>query len=165
MHFKYCPECGSRLIEKEIGDEGKVPFCEKCKNPLFDMFSACIIVLVVNKYDEAVLLRQEYISEKYYNLVSGYMKPGETAEVTAEREVYEEIGVQLCSLEPVKTYWFAKKDMLMIGFIGKTNQTGFSLSKEVDSAEWIPVYQALDLVHPKGSVSRALLEEFIKKKK
>ena len=164
MHFKYCPECGSRLIEKEIGDEGKVPFCEKCKNPLFDMFSACIIVLVVNEYDEAVLLRQEYISEKYYNLVSGYMKPGETAEVTAEREVYEEIGVQLCSLEPVKTYWFAKKDML-IGFIGKTNQTGFSLSKEVDSAEWIPVYQALDLVHPKGSVSRALLEEFIKKKK
>ena len=104
MHFKYCPECGSRLIEKEIGDEGKVPFCEKCKNPLFDMFSACIIVLVVNEYDEAVLLRQEYISEKYYNLVSGYMKPGETAEVTAEREVYEEIGVQLCSLEPVKTY-------------------------------------------------------------
>lgn len=164
MHFKYCSECGSKLTEKEIGDEGKIPFCEKCKKPLFDMFSTCIIVLVVNEYYEAALLRQEYISDKYCNLVSGYMKPGETAEIAAEREVCEEIGVQLCSLEFVKTYWFEKKDMLMIGFIGKANKTDFILSDEVDSAEWIPVHQALDLVHPRGSISYSLLEEYMKQR-
>lgn len=164
MRFKYCSECGSKLIEKEIGDEGKIPFCEKCKKPLFNMFSTCIIALVVNEYHEAALLRQEYISDKYYNLVSGYMKQGETAEITAEREVYEEIGVRLHSLEFVKTYWFAKKDMLMIGFIGKTNKTDFTLSNEVDAAEWIPVHQAIGLVHPKGSISYSLLEEYIRQK-
>jgi len=163
MRFKYCPECGSKLIEKEIGDEGKVPFCEKCKKPLFDMFSTCIIALVVNECHEAALLRQEYISNRYYNLVSGYMKQGETAEVTAEREVYEEIGIRLCSLEFVKTYWFAGKDLLMIGFIGKTKKTDFTLSGEVDFAEWIPVHQAINLVHPKGSISYGLLEEYIRR--
>ncbi len=161
MHFKYCPECGSKLIEKEIGDEGKIPFCENCGKPLFDMFSTCILALVVNEYHEAALLRQKYISDKYYNLVSGYMKLGETAEITAEREVYEEIGIRMNRLEFIKTYWFAKKDMLMIGFIGKADKMDFILSKEVDSAEWIPVDQAIDLVHPKGSISYSLLEEYM----
>ena len=161
MRFKYCPECGSKLIEKKIGDEGKIPFCENCEKPLFDMFSTCILALVVNEYHEAALLRQQYISDKYYNVVSGYMKPEETAEITAEREVYEEIGIRLNSLEFVKTYWFAKKDMLMIGFIGKARKMDFILSGEVDSAEWIPVRRAIDLVHPKGSISYSLLEEYI----
>ena len=30
MRFKYCPDCGEKLIMKPIGDEGDVPFCERC---------------------------------------------------------------------------------------------------------------------------------------
>ena len=39
MHFTYCPHCGSRLVKKEIGDEGLIPFCETCSIPLWDMFT------------------------------------------------------------------------------------------------------------------------------
>lgn len=70
MKFKYCPECGTKLADRIIGDEGAVPYCERCEKPLFDMFSTCVIVLVVNEEGEAALLRQEYISHKYYNLLS-----------------------------------------------------------------------------------------------
>ena len=49
MKFTYCPDCGTKLIQKEIGDEGLMPYCENCKKPLFDMFSTCIIALVVNE--------------------------------------------------------------------------------------------------------------------
>lgn len=31
MHFTYCPHCGTKLIEKEIEDEGIIPYCESCK--------------------------------------------------------------------------------------------------------------------------------------
>ena len=158
MRFLYCPQCGKPLIEKEIGDEGKIPFCTNCQRPWLDMFSSCIIVLVVNENNEAVLLRQNYISTEYRNLVSGYMKPGETAEETAEREVFEEIGVKLEELNLTGTYWFDLKDMLMIGFIARAKKTEFRLSEEVDGADWIPVEEAIGLVHPKGSVSYALLE-------
>lgn len=161
MRFKYCPHCGSKLIDREIGDEGMVPFCETCNIPLFDMFSSCIIALVINEYGEAALLRQGYISNQYYNLVSGYMKPGETAELTAEREVREEIGVKVQELKFAGTYWFGKKDMLMIGFIAKAQKTELKLSGEVDQAEWIPAERAIDLVHPEGSVSYALLEKYL----
>ena len=78
MRFTYCPDCGTKLIQKEVGDEGFMPYCDNCKKPLFDMFSSCIIALVTNEKQEVALLRQNYISTDYYNLVSGYMKPGET---------------------------------------------------------------------------------------
>ena len=161
MHFKFCPDCGAKLTEKEMGDEGMVPFCESCDRPLFDMFSTCIIALAVNEYDEAALLRQGYISDKYYNLISGYMKPGETAELSTEREVYEEIGIKPDSIAFAETYWFGKKDMLMIGFICRVKKAEFKLSKEVDSAEWINVKDALSLVHPNGSISYSLIKKYI----
>lgn len=162
MRFKYCPDCGEKLIMKELGDEGEVPFCEKCNRPWFDMFSSAVIVLVVNEYGEAALLQQNYMSEKYRVLVSGYIKPGETAEETARREVAEEIGIELADNRLVGTYWFTKKDMMMIGFIARAKKAEFTLSREVDNAEWITVEDAINLVHPKGSVSYALLEEFLK---
>lgn len=164
MHFQYCPNCGARLKEKEIGDEGLVPYCDLCKMPWFDMFSTCIIALVVNENGEAALLRQGYISSQYYNLVSGYMKPGETAEITAQREIYEEIGIQVSSLEFAGTYWYGKKDMLMIGFLAKANRGDFVLSGEVEAAEWVAAEDAIRMVHPKGSVSYALLEKYLEKK-
>ena len=163
MRFKYCPYCGQKLMEKEIGDEGLVPFCESCNVPLFDMFSSCIIALVINEYEEAALLRQGYISPQYYNLVSGYMKPGETAELTAEREIEEEIGIKIESLEFAGTYWFGKKDMLMIGFWAKAKKADLVLSKEVDGAVWVPMEEAIHMVHPEGSVSHALIEKYLER--
>ena len=163
MKFKYCPDCGEKLIEKIMGDEGYVPYCERCSRPLFDMFSSCIIVLVTDGNGNVVLLRQNYISEEYYNLVSGYIKPKETAEQTACREVEEEIGLKLKSLEFAFTRWFDKKDMLMIGFIGTSDDRELKLSQEVDGAIWTDAKSALNMVHPSGSVSYELVKLLLSK--
>ncbi|MDE6614470.1 MAG: NUDIX domain-containing protein [Clostridia bacterium] len=162
MRFTYCPDCGKKLIKKEIGDEGKIPYCENCQRPLFDMFSSCIIVLVTDGKDKVVLLRQNYISRDYYNLVSGYIKPKETAEECARREVEEEIGLKVDTLRFVDTQWFDKKDMLMIAFIATTKDREIKFSKEVDDAFWIDAKSALDKVHPNGSVSYNLVSEFLR---
>lgn len=163
MRFKYCPECGAPLGSRILGDEGSVPYCESCGRPYFDMFSSCVITLVVNEYSEALLLRQGYISDKYYNLVSGYISPGESAEEAAEREVLEETGVRINSLDFAGTYWFAKKDMLMIGFIARADKSDIMPSGEVDSAGWYAADKAIDMVHPKGSVSHALVKLYLEK--
>ena len=164
MHFKYCPHCGEVLAEKEMGDEGLVPYCEKCEIPLFDMFSSAVITLVVNELDEVALLSQDYISTTYRNLVSGYIKPKETAEQTALREVKEEIGIDLESLHLIGTYWFEKKGMMMIGFIGKAKKQDFCLSKEVNQAYWVKSEEARSLVHPYPSTSLALVEYYLNHK-
>ncbi len=161
MRFTYCPDCGKKLIMKEIGDEGEIPYCDGCKKPLFDMFSSCVIILVSDGKDKVVLLKQNYISAHYYNLVSGYIKPKETAEECAKREVEEEIGLKVDSLKFVGTQWFDRKDMLMIAFIATTKDSEIKLSKEVDEAYWEDAKTALDKVHPEGSVSYRLVSEYL----
>ena len=38
MKFTYCPHCGTKAIQKEIGDEGLMNYCPTCEIPLWDMF-------------------------------------------------------------------------------------------------------------------------------
>lgn len=57
MRFNYCPDCGSKLELRPIGDEGNTPWCPQCQKPLFDQFSTCIIALVLNGREEAAILR------------------------------------------------------------------------------------------------------------
>ena len=166
MRFTYCPDCGKKLTFRELGDEGPVPWCEACKRPWFDMFSCAAIVLVVNDEGKVALLNQNYISTTYRNLVSGYMKPGESAEECAMREVEEEIGIHLHRIDLKFTHWFAKAQVLMVGFIGYTHDTDMKLSVEVDAAGWFDPVEALTLVHPKetGSVSGLLVDLYLQER-
>ena len=165
MRFTYCPHCGRRLVPRTIGDEGLVPYCEGCEKPLFDMFATCIIVMVVNELEEVALLKQNYLSDRYRVLVSGYMKPGESAEECTRREVLEEIGIALEELRIVGTDWFGRRDQLMIGFVGRAKKAEFRLSGEVDGVQWVPVEQAPELMHPGKSISTELVRRYLEERK
>ena len=160
MHFTYCPYCGTKLIGKEIGDEGIIPYCEKCSIPLWDMFTTSIIVAVVNEYREVALLRQSYISTTKYVCVAGIMKIGESAEDTVIREVKEEIGQDVESLEFISSYAYEKKEMLMLGYKATVKKQEFKLSGEVDFVEWVKYDRALSLLR-EGSIAWKLVKAVI----
>lgn len=164
MRFKYCPECGNNLILKEIGDEGNIPFCTKCNKPYFDIFPTCIIVMVINEFNEVALLRQDYLSSKYYGFVSGYIKDLEEAEKACIREVKEEIGVTIEHLEEYKTSFFAKKDVLMIAYYGFCKKSELKNSKEVNASMWVDVNKAYEYIYPQGSLVYDLLTNYLKNK-
>ncbi len=150
MRFQYCPHCGKKLIKKEIGDEGLIPYCTACEVPLWDMFTTCIICAVVNEQKEVALLRQDYISKTSYVCVSGVMKLGESAETTAVREVKEEIGLDVEKLEYIQSYPFDKKEMLMLGYKASVKKKEFELSGEVDAVEWVKLEEALEKLREGG---------------
>lgn len=156
MRFTYCPHCGIKLTKKEIGDEGLIPYCESCRVPLWDMFTTCIICAVVNEYEEIALLRQNYISSTSYVCVSGIMKLGESAEETVCREVKEEIGLDVETLQFIQSYPYEKKEMLMLGFLATVKKTDFHISGEVDSVEWFPLSTADEKLRP-GSIAWQLV--------
>lgn len=160
MHFTYCPHCGTKLIRKEIGDEGMIPFCEKCSIPLWDMFTTCIIAAVVNECGEIALLRQNYVSATKYVCVAGIMKIGESAEETVIREVKEETGQDVEKLEFISSYPCEKKEMLMLGYRAVVKKQNFKLSVEVDSAEWVKFEDALALLR-EGSIAWQLVKRVI----
>ncbi len=160
MLYKFCPECGRKLRMRSMWDEGAVPFCDSCDIAWYEHPSPCIITLVINEFEEAALLRQDYIMEDNYVLVAGYIKPGETAEETAFREVEEEIGVKMDAISRVRTFALKKKELLMLGFVGFAGKTDLKLSSEVDSALWVPVDQAMEKL--KGSeIAYRILEAYL----
>lgn len=162
--FKYCPQCGEKLIPKEIGDEGQIPFCEVCRRPFWDMFTTSIICAVINEYNEIALIRQSYVSQTKYVCVAGIMKPNETAEETAVREIKEEIGLDVKKLEYIRSYFYDKKSMLMLGFKATVKKAKFVLSGEVDSAEWFTLDNALDKLR-EGGIAWALVKEILETSK
>lgn len=160
MKFTYCPHCGDKLIQKEIGDEGMIPFCERCSEPMWDMFTTCIITAVVNEKNEVALLRQNYVSTTSYVCVAGVMKLGESAEETVIREVKEELGLDVETLKFIKSYPFERKEMLMLGYKSTVKKAGFKLSGEVDKAEWVKFEDALSKLR-EGSIAWQLVKSVI----
>lgn len=160
MHFIHCPYCGEKLIQKEIGDEGLIPYCDKCNIPLWDMFTTCIICAVVNEENEIALLRQNYVSATKYVCVAGVMKLGESAEETAVREVKEEIGLDVESLEYIQSYPYEKKEMLMLGYKATVKKADFQISGEVDAVEWVKLSEAPDKLR-EGSIAWQLVNTVI----
>ena len=160
MHFTYCPYCGNKLITKKVGDEGLIPYCSNCDIPLWDMFTTSIIAAVINEQNEIALLKQDYVSKTKYVLVAGIMKMGESAEETAVREIKEELGLDVNSLEFINTKKKKKKEMLMIGFKAFVKKTDFNISKEVDSAIWVDLKDALGLLR-EGGIAWQLVKSII----
>ena len=160
MKFTYCPHCGKKLMKKEIGDEGLVPFCETCSVPLWDMFSTCIITAVVNEEHEVALLRQDYVTKTHYVCVAGHIKIGETVEETVIREVKEELGLDVEKLEYIHSYPMLTKEMLMLGYQANVKKADFVLSQEVDSATWFKFEDALAQMK-EGSIAWQLVKTVV----
>ena len=154
MHFQFCPICGSKLILKEAGDDGMVPYCEPCSKMWFDMFSSCIIALVANEYHEIALLRQPSLSDRGV-FVSGYITPGESAEDAAVREIKEELGLDVEKLESTGTFWFKKRGQLMHGFIANVRKQELICSSEIESASWVPAEKAPEIMFEDWNGNRA----------
>lgn len=160
MNFKYCPECGEKLYPKSCGDEGEIPYCGNCKRPFFPFSYPCVICLCVTEDNsEIALIKQSYVSDNYIN-VAGYVKQGETPETTAVREVREEIGLEAVSCKYLGSYYYAKRDNLMLGYICKVKKDELKLSVEVDSAEWFPLKNAAQLLRY-DSIGWKLLNDYL----
>lgn len=160
MKFIHCPHCGDKLVPRNIGDEGLVPYCEVCDRPVFNIPYACTLTLVVNELSEVALIRQSYVSQTNYVLVAGYIKSGESAEETALREAQEEIGVSAHTIQFIKSYYYEKRDMLMLGFVAFAEKCPLSVSVEVDAAEWVPLEEAAGRLKD-GSIAMQLLQDYL----
>ena len=138
MVFKYCAECGHKLDDIRLGDDD-CKICPECKRIYGNNPLPVVEVLVVNEFNEVLLLKQNYISEDKWTVVSGYMVNGETIEEAVAREVKEETGQVVTKCQYVSSYYFEPKQLIMIGFIAYVNKASFADSDEVDDLKWYKI--------------------------
>ena len=152
MLFKYCAECGHKVEDIRLGDDD-CKICPSCKriygrNPL-----PVVEVLVVNELDEVLLLKQNYISETKWTVVSGYMVEGETIEEAVSREVKEETGQLVDKCQYVSSYYFEPKQLIMIGFIAYVKKSQFTDSDEVDDLRWYKIDEVENVIARENNCS------------
>lgn len=79
MIQKHCFECGTALLEKELEEEGIVPYCPKCQQYRFPMYNVAVSMIVVDatirtfvmKFHEMGLLTARKAGNRVFYRVGG----------------------------------------------------------------------------------------------
>jgi NAD+ diphosphatase len=136
MTGKFCRECGTALVPKELENEGIVPFCPKCEQFRFPQYNVAVSMIVVNEEKDEILLIKQY-GRPTYILVAGYVSRGEALEDAVRREVKEETGMTVTHMKFNRTQFFEKSDALMCNFTAFVkDDSEFDPNYEIDSYAW-----------------------------
>ena len=156
--MKYCYECGNKLINKELENEGIIPYCEKCGEYRFPIFSTAVSMIVENQDKTKILLIQQY-GKKNNVLVAGYINKGENAEAAVIREVMEETGLKVKTLHLNKSEYFKNTNTLMLNYSCTVESESLEHlnTVEVDEAQWFTHEQAVENIKKNSLAERFLL--------
>lgn len=158
--MKYCVECGTKLILKQLDGEGMIPYCTNCGAYRFPIFNTACSMVVLNRTKDKILLIQQY-GKPSYILVAGYVNKGECAETTVAREVKEEVGLTVTECGFNKSKYFAKSNTLMLNFYCVVDQEDLShMTEEVDRADWFSFAEAKEKIKD-GSLAEEFLLAFL----
>ena len=136
MTGKFCRECGTKLVPKELENEGIVPYCPNCGQYRFPQYNVAVIMIVVNESTGEILLIQQY-GRPSYILVAGYVSRGEALEDAVRREVKEETGMTVTHMKFNRTQFFEKSDTLMCNFTAFVkDDSELDPNYEIDSYSW-----------------------------
>lgn len=154
---KYCTECGSRLIRRELEGEGEIPYCPKCEQYRFPGFNVAVSMVVVDVKTGKILLIQQY-GRPFYILVAGYVNKGENAESAVYREILEETGLKVIDCKFNRTKYFEPSNTLMCNFTAYIEDgDAINVNSEIDAYNWFTREEAL-----KNIKENSLAEEFLR---
>lgn len=139
--MEYCYNCGTKLISKELEHEGIIPFCPKCNNFVFPIFSAAVSMIILSLDKSKMLLIKQY-GKDFYRFVAGYINKGESAEEAVYREMFEEVGLKPKYIKPLRTKYFDKSNTLMYNYLAVCDNLDVNTNYEVDHYAWIPIEEA-----------------------
>ena len=148
MSSNYCRECGTRLVPRELENEGIVPYCPACEQYRFPQYNVAVSMIVVNEEKDEILLIQQY-GRPSYILVAGYVSKGEALEDAVAREVREETGMTVSRIKFNRTQFFEKSDTLMCNFTAFVKDSSeLDPNYEIDSFAWFTRDEARANIRP-----------------
>ena len=160
MEMNYCMHCGTRLQPKPLRDEGDVPWCERCQEYRFPVFSTAVSMVITDEARERALLIRQY-GRPFYILCAGYVNRGEDAEDAAARELREELGLTVRTLRFNRSRYFAPSNTLMLNF-AVTVAGDVRPNWEIDTWSWFPLEEARERIKP-GSLAAEFLNGYLDK--
>ncbi len=163
MIQKHCHECGAALIERELEEEGIVPYCPECGQYRFPMYNVAVSMVVINEQTGEILLIKQY-GRPHFILVAGYVNRGEQLEHTVGREIKEETGMTVSRIKFNRTSFFEPSNTLMCNFTAFVKDAGeMSPNGEIDSYQWFSPDEARRNIRP-DSLAQKFLNAYLDEK-
>lgn len=160
MSGRYCQECGTALVDKELENEGIVPFCPKCGQYRFPMYNVAVSMIVIDRKTDRILLIRQY-GRPYFILVAGYVNRTEPLEDAVAREIMEETGMTVSAIRYNRTRFFEPSNTLMCNFTAFVDDASkLHTNEEVDSYEWFTKDEARRNIK-EGSLAAYFLNTYL----
>ncbi|AET68033.1 Zn-finger containing NTP pyrophosphohydrolase [Desulfosporosinus orientis DSM 765] len=158
---QYCSQCGART-ENKIDEKAKL--CPSCGLVNYPRISPAIIV-AITRDREILLAKGSRFQADFYSVLAGFVEPGETFEECVQREVREEVGLEVKNIRYFSSQPWPFPDSLMVGFTAEYAGGNINIDEnEILNAGWFDVDQ-LPLIPRTGSIARSLIDWFIEQVK
>jgi NAD+ diphosphatase len=155
---RHCGRCGTPTRDA-AGERAKE--CPDCGLRAFPRLSPAVIVLV-QRGGEMLLARSAQWVEGIYSCVAGFVEPGESLEEAVEREVAEEVGLEVEDVRYFGSQPWPYPNSLMIGFTARYAGGEIHLDeRELVDAGWFAPDRLPPRLPGPLSIARRLVDDFL----
>ncbi|HBX22927.1 MAG TPA: NAD(+) diphosphatase [Desulfotomaculum sp.] len=158
---QFCGQCGVPTKNKtdELAKE-----CPSCGATSFPRISPAVIVAIV-KEDKILLARNINFPTSFYSVLAGFVEPGETLEECVQREVQEEVGIEVKNIKYFGSQSWPFPDSLMIGFTAEYADGEIAVDNmELSHADWFSCCNMPAKIPGKRTIAGRLIEWFLEQK-
>jgi NAD+ diphosphatase len=153
---QFCGKCGTRT-EPKAGERVRV--CPACGLSAYPRVAPAVMALV-RRGRELLLGRGPHFPAGMYSALAGFVEPGESLEQCVQREVAEEVGVEVTNLRYFASQPWPFPHSLMVAFTCEWAAGELRLQPgEIEAAGWFDVFQ-LPKLPSKISIARSLIDAF-----
>jgi NAD+ diphosphatase len=158
-NHRFCGRCGEPT-DRAADERSRT--CTSCRLPAYPRLAPAVITLV-ERGDELLLARNVQFPEGMYSALAGFVEPGESLEEAVQREILEEVGIEVDDVRYFGSQPWPFPNSLMIGFTAR--HAGGELridERELADAQFFRK-DTLPLIPPPLSIARQLIDAALAK--
>lgn len=156
---RHCSRCGAGT---ERHERERARRCGDCGHLAFPRLTPAVITLVERDDGRALLAWGRQFPGRFYSALAGFVEPGESLEQTVEREVREEVGVEVDNIRYFGSQPWPFPHSLMIGF--NADYAGGELvlqEEEIVEADWFHPDELPPVPTGRLSIAGWLIEDWL----
>lgn len=157
---QYCGACGAATVARTSERSRECPDCGLVAYPRL----APAVMGLVRRRRELLLARSLRFAKGVYSALAGFVEPGETLEQCLQREVYEEVGIRVCSVRYFASQPWPFPHSLMIAFFADYESGEIQIDRaEIEDARWFCAENLKNspLLPARISIARRLIDAAI----
>jgi len=116
IKMKYCPQCGHTLALTRMGDREYLACASDTCSYVFWDNPLPVVAALVEHEGQVLLARNKAWPPKMYGLITGFLEKKESPEDAVMREVEEELGLTVKTVELIGLYPFFERNQLIIAY-------------------------------------------------